>query len=182
LLAHLIENTHFKPPFHILSIPTSSGEEPYSLAIVLTEVLGSVPFDIVGCDIDLNMVEKAKRGVYGERSISKLPKPYIEKYFTKTGDEYHICQSIKNKVRFYQGSITDRAFVRSLGMFHYVFCKNLFIYFDDESKEKSVNNLYDITIDQGYLFLGHAESLSKTTSLFEPVKLEGTIIYRKQDD
>lgn len=182
LLSNMVRNSKFIPPFNILSFPTSSGEEPYSIAIVLTEVLGDIPFHITGCDIDKKVLDKAKKGIYNQRSINKLPKPYIQKYFTKVGDEYHICQSIKNKVKLYQGSIIDRGFVRSLGQFHYVFCKNLFIYFDDNSKDRAVNNLYDIMRENGCLFLGHAESLSRTTSLFEPVKLEGTIIYRKLDD
>jgi len=69
--------------------------------------------------------------------------------------------------------------MKGLGRFHYVFCKNLLIYFDDRARIQAINNLYDVTADGGYLFLGHAESVSRSSALFEPVKVNGTIVYRK---
>lgn len=186
LAKHVQEDT-FKAPLRILSFPTSSGEEPYSIAIVLSEILGTKKsFSIIGCDIDKNILNLAKEGIYDNRSVSKLPKPYLDKYFKKREDEdgerYHLSDFIKNKVTLKKGSITDREFVRSLGCFHYIFCKNLLIYFDDISKNRAINNLYDVLCDNGWLLLGHAETLSKTTALFEPIKLEDTIIYRKVED
>ena len=72
--------------------------------------------------------------------------------------------------------------MKGLGTFNYVFCKNLLIYFDEVSRVKAINNLYDVMVKGGYLFLGHAESLSRASSLFEPVKVEGAIVYRKPEE
>jgi chemotaxis protein methyltransferase CheR len=180
-LAYLVQREKFGFPVKVLSIPCSTGEEPYSIAIVLTEVLGNpLRFEITGVDIDRNALRRAEEGVYNRRSVSKLPREYLEKYFERLeGERWRIKDLVKRRVRFYEGNILDRFFMRRLGRFHYVFCKNLLIYFDDRARVQAVNNLYDVMVDGGYLFLGHAESLSRASSLFEPVKVEGTIVYRK---
>ncbi len=180
-LAYLVQKEKLGFPIRVLSIPCSTGEEPYSIAIVLSEVLENPSnFEVVGVDIDVNAVKKAKEGVYGKRSVSKLPKEYLMRYFEQVGEElWKVKESLRRKVRFYEGNILDRMFIRSLGKFQYVFCKNLLIYFDDRARVQAINNLYDVTVEGGYLFLGHAESISRVSSLFEPVKVEGTIVYRK---
>lgn len=176
-----IVQTEFKSKKpRVLSIPCSSGEEPYTIAIVLAEVLGiSCNFEVTGVDIDKNALQKAKNAVYGKRSVSKLPSEYLQKYFDKTPEGWAVKPFLRKKVRFMEGNILDRLFLKRLGTFQIVFCKNLLIYFDENSRAKAVNNLYDIIEYGGYLFLGHAESLSRASSLFEPVKIEGSIVYRK---
>ena len=180
-LAKLVQQEDFGFPVKVLSIPCSTGEEPYSIAIVLMEVLENPQkFEITGVDIDPHALEHAKRGIYGKRSVSKLPREYLRKYFDQIGPEkWKIKDIVKRRVRFYEGNILDRFFLRSLGRFHYVFCKNLLIYFDDKAMVQAINNLYDIMVEGGYLFLGHAESISRASGLFEPVKVEGTIVYRR---
>ncbi len=178
-LAYLAQTENFGNSVKVLSSPTSTGEEPYSIAIVLNEVLDK-PFFITGIDIDKNAIEKAIRGVYGKRSVAKLPEEYLLKYFDIIdNDTFKLKSSIKRKVKFYEGNILDGNFLKSLGKFHYIFCKNLLIYFDKPARIKAINNLYDILVDGGYLFLGHAESLSGITSIFEPVKVKGHTVYRK---
>ena len=180
-LARLVQTENFGFPIKVLSIPCSTGEEPYSIAIVMNEVIGNpLKFEVHAVDIDINALEKAKRGVYGRRSVSKLPSEYLEKYFEPAGkDLWAIKDIVKRRVRFHEGNILNRLFLKGLGEFHFVFCKNLLIYFDDKARLQAINNLYDIMVDGGYLFLGHAESVSRSSSLFEPVKIEGTIVYRK---
>ncbi len=180
-LAFLVQKENFGFPIRILSIPCSTGEEPYSIAIVLSEVLiNPLNFEITGVDIDKNAIIKAKQGIYSKRSISKLPSQYLKKYFIEINNErWQIKDTLKKRVKFYEGNVLDRIFLKGLGKFHYVFCKNLLIYFDNKARLKAVNNLYDTIAEGGYLFLGHAESISNSTALFEPVKVEGTIVYRK---
>jgi len=179
-LAYLVQTENLGNLVKVLSIPTSTGEEPYSIAIVLNEVLENKPFYITGVDIDKNAIEKAKRGIYGLRSVSKLPKEYLNKYFEIIDERtFKLKDIIKRKVKFHEGNILDLKFLKSLGKFQYVFCKNLLIYFDKPARIKAINNLYEIMVDGGYLFLGHAESLSGITSLFEPVKVKGYTVYRK---
>jgi len=180
-LAQLVQSESFGFPVKVLSIPCSTGEEPYSIAIVLNEVLENpLKFEVVGVDIDRNALQRAREGVYGKRSVSKLPTAYLEEYFDELpGERWRIKDIVKRRVKFYEGNILDRLFMKGLGKFHYVFCKNLLIYFDDKARMQAVNNLYDVMVDGGYLFLGHAESISRSSALFEPVKIEGTIVYRK---
>ncbi len=180
-LAYLVQTEEFKPPFRVLSIPCSTGEEPYSIAIVLNEVLENpFKFEVVGVDIDYNALRRAKEGIYNTRSVSKLPKEYLNKYFDSYGEgKWKIKDAVKRRVKFYEGNILDRLFLKSLGKFQFVFCKNLLIYFDEQARLKAINNLYDVMVDGGYLFLGHAESISRTSSLFEPVKVEDSIVYKK---
>ncbi len=180
-LAKLVQTESFGFPVRVLSLPCSTGEEPYSIAIVLNEVLSNpLKFEITGVDIDRNALLKAKEGVYGRRSVSKLPSEYLRKYFVQVEEgRWKVKETLKRRVRFLEGNILDRLFMKGLGKFHYVFCKNLLIYFDERARVQAINNLYDITVDGGYLFLGHAESVSRSSALFEPVKVEGTIVYRK---
>ena len=179
-LAYLVQTENLGKFIKVLSIPTSTGEEPYSIAIVLNEVLEGKPFSITGVDIDKNALAKAKRAVYGKRSVSKLPEQYLKKYFNIIDENtFELKPIIKRKVKFYEGNILDLKFLKSLGKFQYVFCKNLLIYFDKPGRIKAINNLYEIIVDGGYLFLGHAESLSGISSLFEPVKVKGHTVYRK---
>jgi len=180
-LAKLVQTENFGFPVRVLSLPCSTGEEPYSIAIVLSEVMDNpLKFEIVGVDIDRNAILRAKEGIYGRRSVSKLPREYLEKYFLPLGeDRWKVKDILRRRVHFYEGNILDRIFMKGLGRFHYVFCKNLLIYFDDRARIQAINNLYDVTADGGYLFLGHAESVSRSSALFEPVKVNGTIVYRK---
>ena len=180
-LARLVQTQGHSFPVRVLSIPCSTGEEPYSIAIVLNEVLEDLSkFEVIGVDIDTNAIKRAREGVYGNRSVSKLPARYLDKYFDEIApNRWRIKDSLKRRVRFYEGNILDRLFIKGLGQFHYVFCKNLLIYFDDKARIQAINNLYDVLTDGGYLFLGHAESVSRSSSLFEPVKVEDTIVYRK---
>ncbi len=180
-LAKLVQSENHPLPVKVLSIPCSTGEEPYSIAIVLNEVLEDTnKFEIVGVDIDIHAIKKAREGLYGKRSVSKLPSQYLEKYFNQVEEEkWMIKDFIKRRVKFYEGNILDRFFVKGLGKFHYVFCKNLLIYFDEKARTQAINNLYDVLMDGGFLFLGHAESISRSSSLFEPVKVEDTIVYKK---
>lgn len=181
VLAMLVQTHDFGFPVKVLSVPCSTGEEPYSIAIVLSEVLENpLKFDVVGVDIDRNALQRAKEGIYGKRSVSKLPQAYLDKYFEKVSDSrWRVVPILRRRVRFYEGNVLDRYFMKGLGKFHYIFCKNLLIYFDDKARLKAINNLYDIMVDGGYLFLGHAESISRSSSLFEPVRVEGSILYRK---
>ena len=179
-LSKIIQDEFRSVHLRILSIPCSSGEEPYTIAIILSEVLGiHSRFEVIGVDIDKNALEKAVKAVYGRRSVSKLPSEYLDKYFDKRNDGWVIKPFLKRKVKFYEGNILDKQFLNRLGTFQIVFCKNLLIYFDENSRARAVNNLYDLIQDGGYLFLGHAESLSRASSLFEPVKVEGSIVYKK---
>ena len=167
----------------VLSIPSSTGEEPYTLAIVVLELLEDPhAIHIVGVDIDKNAISKAKEGIYSERSVSRLPEPYLRKYFINLNGKWKIKDVVKRMVRFYVGNILDRDFMKSLGKFEVVFCRNLLIYFDEASRRKAVEHLYMVLENGGYLFLGSAESLSKVSPIFRPVRVKDAIAYVKEEE
>ena len=180
----LPKTANIKERIRILSIPCSSGEEVYTLAIVCNEILGSLrKIEIWGVDIDYKVLLAAKKGIYGERSLSHLPENYINKYFNSLSHkEWEIKPFLKTRVRFKEGNILDYDFVKSLGLFDFIFCRNLLIYFDDKARKRAALNLYQILSPSGYLFLGHAESLSKICSLFLPTKVGEAICYIKVEE
>ena len=167
----------------ILSIPCSTGEEPYTIALIVNEVLRDLKrLKIIGVDIDYVALRKAEEGIYEDRSVSKLPDAYLLKYFSRNGQGWEVRPLLREAVHFMEGNILDRRFMRSLGEFEFVFCKNLLIYFDAREQRMAAAHLYDALTDDGYLFLGHAESMSRISSAFKAVRVKGTIAYQKEEE
>ena len=157
----------------ILVLPSSSGEEVYSIMIAISEkkeVYERLHIEIVGADIDSNMIQKAKKGIYSRRSVEKLPKEYIEKYLTKIGDFYQIDRNLIRYANFVQANLFDRSLKMRLGEFDIVFSRNMLIYFDDQTKQKAFEKFYKMIKPSGYLFLGHADANGIDKRKFKPVK------------
>ena len=175
-----------KKPVEIIkiwSIPCSTGEEPYSIAIYLLEYWKDIDkwdVEIVGSDIDTNALEKAKRGIYSERSVQDLPKHILQKYFTYLGNgDYQICEDLRNSIEFTKVNIVDPKETKRYRGFDIVFCRNLLIYFDDLSRKLAVENIYDAMNPGGFICLGHSESMSRITSIFQIRKFPEAIVYQK---
>jgi chemotaxis protein methyltransferase CheR len=145
-----------KEKFRILSLPTSTGEEPYSIAITLFENNLNHHFELYGCDIDTDVLEEAKKGIYRLKSLRSISYHVKEKYFLEKEGAYHIDETIKNSVNFFQGNIFDKELLK-MDKFDFIFCRNLFIYFDNESREKAEKQLYQLLKPKGVLFTGHAD-------------------------
>ena len=172
-----------KQKIRVLSIPCSTGEEPYTIALIVNEVLGNLKrLKIVGVDIDYAALRKAEEGIYDDRSVSKLPDAYLLKYFSRNGRGWEVKPLLRRAVYFMEGNILNRHFMRSLGEFEFVFCKNLLIYFDAREQRVAAAHLYDVLADDGYLFLGHAESMSRISSAFKAVKVKEAIAYQKEEE
>jgi len=172
-----------KQRMRILSIPCSTGEEPYTIALIVNEVLRDLKrLKIIGVDIDYVALRKAEEGIYEDRSVSKLPDAYLIKYFSRNGQGWEVRPLLREAVHFMEGNILDRRFMRSLGEFEFVFCKNLLIYFDPREQRMAAAHLYDVLTDDGYLFLGHAESMSRISSAFKAVSVQGAIAYQKEEE
>lgn len=174
-----------KPGDHvrIWSIPCSTGEEPYSIALWLLENWAMVDvynIEIVGSDIDTFAIEGALDGHYGPRALAKLPADVLEHYFEDEEDGARaIIQDIKESVRFTRVNLIDRASVAAQGRFDVIFCRNLLIYFDDSSREEAAANLHEALQPGGFLCLGHTESMSRITSKFETRRFEDAIVYER---
>jgi len=170
-----------KKDIRILVAPTSSGEEVYSIMFAILEeanVIEHTNIEIVGIDIDSNMIRKAQVGLYSQRSLEKLPKEMLKKYFTKVGAYYQIDDMFKQNAKFLQANIFDEELPQKLKTFDIVFSRNMLIYFDKKEKEKVFNVFYELLYPQGYLFLGHADANGIDKMKFAPVK-SGFHIYRK---
>jgi chemotaxis protein methyltransferase CheR len=167
----------------IWSVPCSTGEEPYSIAIWLLENWAEVDahdVEIVGSDIDTNVLEAARAGVFGKRALMRLTPALTDKYFTTAGPEqWQILDELRQSVRFTATNIVERAETQPHGLFDVIFCRNLLIYFDDISRRMAAENLYESLAPGGYICLGHAESMSRISSLFEVCRFAEAIVYRR---
>lgn len=162
----------------------SSGEEPYTLAIILREMLedvGKWRINIIATDIDNNALEKAKEGIYEERSVKDVPIEYIDKYFIILKDgRFKISDEIKSMVTFAYLNLGDRLAIRRYRNFDFIFCRNVLIYFDDISRKQVVDHFYVALNCGGYIFLGSSESLSRITNAFRLKRMGGNLVYAKE--
>ncbi len=167
----------------IWSIPSSSGEEPYSIAIYLLEYwpdINNWDVEIVASDIDTNMLEKAKEGKFSQRSIQNIPPHLVKKYFTHNGNgQYQICKDLRDSVEFKRVNIVDPLQTKAFRNFDLIFCRNMLIYFDDVSRKIAAETLYDALSPGGFVLLGHAESMSRVTSIFKIRRFRKCIAYQK---
>jgi chemotaxis protein methyltransferase CheR len=167
----------------IWSAACSTGEEPYTLALLIKENMFSsnIKFEITGSDISEQVLDSARKGVYGSYTLRNATQAVLSKYFDKIGgDLYEIKDEIKKMTSFHNVNLMDSKEVKNLNEFDIVLCRNVIIYFDIESKKKSIENIYGSLKTGGYLFLGHSESLHSITSLFKLVGLGKTPLYRKE--
>jgi chemotaxis protein methyltransferase CheR len=169
-------------PIRIWSIPSSSGEEAYSIAMYLLEYWPGInqwDVEIISSDIDTKIITQARRGLYSERSIQNLPQNLLEKYFRHKGDGYQICDDLRQVVEFTKVNLMRPADVRSYREFDVIFCRNLLIYFDDLSRRQAADTFFDALSPGGFLCLGHSESMSRISSLYQARKFADAVVYHK---
>jgi chemotaxis protein methyltransferase CheR len=170
----------------IWSLPCSTGEEPYSLAIWLLEnwpQADTYEIEILGSDIDTAVLEAARAAVYGKRALMRLSYDLIERYFEPVDDEHwRLSDDLRGSVLFAPVNAVERNEIRPFGRFDVIFCRNMLIYFDDASRRIAAENLYEALLPGGYLCLGHAESMSRISGLFEICRFEDAIVYRRPPD
>lgn len=173
-----------KNKIRIWSSASSSGEEAYSIAIVLTELIKpkypNLEFEIIGTDINQAMVDSAKKGVYREYSIRNTPPYYLKKYFRNFGSTYELDPNIRNMVSFKILNLYDDSAMKAMINFDVIYCANVLIYFDVKSKIKVVSHLYNSLYKGGYLFIGYSETLHGISKAFKLVSYPKTIGYKKE--
>ena len=160
----VIANRDLRRPLRIWSSACSSGEEPYSIGMVLADHLGiSKPprWEIVASDISQRIIEKAKLGVYANQRLDGIPPAYLQKYITRgvsLGDEkIEVNQSIRERVRFLRLNLNEN--LPDLGKFDVIFLRNMLIYFQPESKIDIARRVIKALHPGGWLLIGHSESL-----------------------
>ncbi|WP_243137235.1 CheR family methyltransferase [Heliorestis convoluta] len=171
-----------KQGLKIWSAGCSTGEEAYTLAIILLEMLdGEIrsKSTILATDINQQVLEIAEKGIYDERAIRKVPLPYRSKYFTSLSQGYQVIPRLKRMIDFRQTNILDSTIMPFAETIDVIFCRNVLIYFDDNSRHKAVLNFFKALRSGGFIFLGHAESMSRITDIFQLQKFKDIIIYQK---
>jgi len=176
---------HKKPGelLRLWSVPCSTGEEPYSVALWLLEnwpLVDDYEIEIVGSDIDTQVLEAARAGIYGKRALMRLPPSLIDKYFAQLDEQsWQIIAELRESVRFTQVNIVDEEQTRPHGRFDIIFCRNVLIYFDDAARCVAAENLYENLLPGGFICLGHAESMSRISALFDVARFEEAIVYQR---
>ena len=170
----------------IWSAGCSSGEEPYTIAMILDDYFGKdkIWWDtkVLATDISSNVLEEARRGQYTNEDIAHLPPMWRQKYFNciMSGSDSRecaeLCQKIRNEVIFRKFNLMESVFPFKR-KFHVIFCRNVMIYFDNETKKRLVDKLYDLTEDGGFLFIGHSESLNREQTRYKYIM---PALYRKE--
>jgi chemotaxis protein methyltransferase CheR len=162
------------------SAACSSGEEPYTISIMLTEKpLLAGKFEIYASDLSEGVLSSAKRAVYNSYSVRNIPDNYLKKYFLNNGHSYTLSTSVKKTVKFNKVNLINDKNIRPLRGMDVIFCRNVLIYFDTKAKQKVVSNLYDCLNPGGYLFIGSSESLHSVTRAFRPSVTNKVIMYQK---
>jgi chemotaxis protein methyltransferase CheR len=152
------------------SVPCSTGEEPYSIALWLLEnwrLVDAYNIEIEGSDIDTDALAEARGGRYGARSLARLSPEVRAAYFEgETGEERRIIGDLRESVSFSQVNLIDRASMQAHGAFEVIFCRNVLIYFDDAARRTVAENLYASLAPGGFLCLGHTESMARIDDRF----------------
>jgi len=168
----------------VWSAASSSGEEAHTIAMLYLEKLRTkyqgLELEVVGTDISNAVLETARKGVYREYSIRNMPKQYLDKYFTVEDVRYLLRDEVKRLVRFDNMNLYDQTRMRQMTGFDVIFCCNVLIYFDAQSKIQVVSNLYNALNRGGYLFIGYAESLHGISTAFKLDNFPKTVAYKKE--
>lgn len=164
----------------IWSAGCSTGEEPYSIAMAVAEALEFAEawkVEILATDISKRVLETAERGRYSRRDLASVTAEQIEGYFTEVNDhEYQAKPKLRNLITFAPMNLAQMVY---MGRFDCIFCMNVLIYFSEDLRARVIRHFHDYLEPEGYLFLGHAESMAKARVDFEPIVIGDSLIYRK---
>lgn len=160
-----------RSPFRVWSAASSSGEEAYSIAMVLADVLKVAPWEVLGSDISMRVLDRARSAHYPLERAKNIPKPYLQRFCLKgigsqTGTIL-ITRSLRERVRFMEINLT--APLPPIGMFDVIFLRNVMIYFDLAVKQRVLENLLPNLKSGGHLIIGHSESLHGVTRALQAV-------------
>ncbi len=168
----------------IWSAGCSSGEETYTLAIIVQEVFPAIAdwdVEIVATDIDEQRLVMAVAGVYGERSMKYVPPEYLVRHFTREGEDWRVKPSTRSLVTIQNLNLHDRLQMRKMRTFDFIFCRNVLIYFDDASRKAAVDHFYNALLPGGFLFMGHSESVGRISSAFRLRRMGEHLVYMRPD-
>lgn len=170
----------------IWSAACATGEEPYTIAMQVLELLGddlsTWQPQILATDIDRDVLDIASSGHYSGRSLTNVPQRFLSHYFDANGDDMTVGPELRALIQFKQVNFADPSAMAAQTNMDVIFCRNVLIYFDDDFRKQVVAQLYDSLKPGGYLVIGHAESLRDLHSGFEALRQPGTTIYQRPGD
>ncbi|MBS9761423.1 CheR family methyltransferase [Pseudomonas mosselii] len=170
-------------PLRILSLPCSTGEEPYSIAMALLDGgLSPGVFRIDGLDISPSSVAKGELGVYGRNSFRGSELAFRERHFTAVGEAHRLDERVRQQVSLQVGNVLDPALRARQGLYDFVFCRNLLIYFDVPTQQRVFEVLKHMTHVQGVLFIGPAEGSLLARLGMRPLGIAQSFAYVRQDE
>lgn len=182
VLPVLLETRKQTKRLRLWSAACSSGEEPYTLAMIVHRSLGlrlsEWKVEVLGTDISEKVVEYAQEGVYTDYALRTTISLVKQKYFTQQGSSWHLSEAIKSMVNFQLHNLKERLAAKRFGMFDVIFCRNVMIYFDDAMKDTCIQMFSDQLASDGTLFIGHSENV-RNTQFFQPLAIPQGFCYRK---
>lgn len=179
VIPHLMEQKKSSPDkkIRIWSAGCSTGEEPYTIAMILKDILPPpYSFEIMASDISLKSLMVGKQGFYPESRITGVPDKYLHRFFTKTPEGYQVNADVMSSIRFDYHNLKHMPSTRNLDI---VFCRNVLIYFDEAAQLEVINHFWDAMAPRSYLYIGHSESLFGMRTKFEFLKTDWACLYQK---
>jgi chemotaxis protein methyltransferase CheR len=188
ILPELIQRKQNHKTIRICSAGCSSGEEPYSLAILLKELVPDLEqwnLTILGIDINQEALEKAKAGIYRPWSFRRVDTGIVQRYFSLKNNSYHLNPAIKQMVKFQTLNLVKEPFSNNnfnLQELDLIICRNVFIYFEPSAIEKVLDKFYNALQPLGYLITGHAELYGQDLSQFQTKVFPESVVYQRTAD
>jgi chemotaxis protein methyltransferase CheR len=169
----------------LVSAGCASGEEAYTLSIVARQAgLGTAaaPVRVTGLDVDPHALDRARAGLYRQHAFRGVPEETRERWFDRSEPEtWSVRGEVRENVEFREVNLARPGWHADIPPQHVVFCRNALIYFDDAATRRAVQEMHDVLVPGGYLFLGHAESLSRIPTPMRAERREGAVFYRRPE-
>ncbi|NNM67962.1 MAG: protein-glutamate O-methyltransferase CheR [Spirochaetales bacterium] len=161
----------------IWSAGCSTGEEPYTLAMILKDKLpADFAFDVLASDLSLKSLMTAQQGFYQDAKMQGVPESYLSRFFVKVNDGYQIKDELKARVRFDYHNLKFDSGQRNIDV---IFCRNVLIYFDEAAQKNVVDLFWQSLTEHSYFFIGHSESLFGMNTQFKFLKTDRAVLYTK---
>ena len=161
----------------VWSAGCSTGEEPYTIAMILKRILPlGYKFQVTASDISLKSLMVGQSGFYADNKIDGIPPDYLQQYFTKSAGGYQVNKEIMDCVKFDYHNLKNDSGMRNLDV---IFCRNVMIYFDEPAQLVVLNRFWNSMASHSYLFIGHSESLFGMDTKFEFLKTDWACLYQK---
>ncbi|MEO0031697.1 MAG: hypothetical protein RIS94_1455 [Pseudomonadota bacterium] len=167
----------------IWSIPCSTGEEPYSIAISILEDwprASEFDIEIIASDIDTRALARARQGIYQARALHRVPPRIRDNYFRPLGkDSWQVVEDLRESIDFSLINVSSPTQMARMRNIDVIFCRNLLIYFDDLSRRQTAEHFFDALNPGGFVALGHSESMSRISNIFVPRKFPEALVHQR---